>query len=260
MNEREMDEVAVHSQRHWERMVAEGNGFTIPWLDLNVHTVRDYATGDVTSPAEPLFQMFPRIVLSEVSGKDVLCLASGGGQQSAVFGLLGARVTVVDLSAGQLNGDQQAATKYGYDVKTVHADMRDLSSLAEDSFDLVYQGPSMSYVPDVREVYAQVARVLRGGGMYRVDFTNPANHFMEWDGDGYRITEPYARRSYGYEDGTTDFRHYFSDIFNGLIAAGFVVEQVDDHPWMAPDPAARAGSWKHEMAYNVAIVIVARRV
>jgi len=40
----------------------------------------------------------------------VLCLASGGEQQSAIFGLLGADVTVLDLCAQQLAGDRQVPT------------------------------------------------------------------------------------------------------------------------------------------------------
>ena len=83
--------------------------------------------------------MYPPESLLGVKGKDVLCLASGGGQQSAVFGLLGANVTVVDLSQGQLDGDKTAAKHYGYSIQTVQADMRDLSCLSSDSFDLVHQ-------------------------------------------------------------------------------------------------------------------------
>lgn len=40
--------------------------------------------------------IYPAGLLADIDGKDVLCLASGGGQQSAVFSLLGAKVTVVD--------------------------------------------------------------------------------------------------------------------------------------------------------------------
>ena len=46
----------------------------------------------------------PYGVLKEVAGKDVLCLASGGGQQSAAFGVLGARVTVFEDRDGTLTG------------------------------------------------------------------------------------------------------------------------------------------------------------
>jgi hypothetical protein len=44
---------------------------------------------------------------------------------------------------------------------------------------VVYQAPSMAYIPDVGRVYAEVARVLRTGGYYRVAHTNPAIEFIE---------------------------------------------------------------------------------
>jgi 2-polyprenyl-3-methyl-5-hydroxy-6-metoxy-1,4-benzoquinol methylase len=48
-----------------------------------------------------------------VKGKDVLCLASSGGQQSAAFGVLGANVTVFDLSENMLKKDVATAKHYG---------------------------------------------------------------------------------------------------------------------------------------------------
>ena len=157
------DEIGSVNERHWERMVKEGCGFTRPWLDLDRALVRQYAQGQLDPVPAPLIEMYPANVLADVEGKDVLCLASGGGQQSAVFGLLGARVTVVDLAEGQLEADRTAAAYYGYEVTTIRADMRDLSCIGDESFSMVYQAPSMAYVPDVRQVYAEVARVLRAG-------------------------------------------------------------------------------------------------
>ena len=168
---REKDEVAIANERHWERMVEEGCGYTIPCLDLDLDTILRYVKGELDPVPERLSVMTPRNILTDVDDKDVLCLASGGGQQSAVFGLLGARVTVVDLAQGQLAGDREAAAHYGYEVTTIQADMRDPSCLDDESFDLVFQATSMGYVPHVREVYSQVARVLRSGGLYRTVIT-----------------------------------------------------------------------------------------
>jgi 2-polyprenyl-3-methyl-5-hydroxy-6-metoxy-1,4-benzoquinol methylase len=83
----------------WEKMVKEGCGFTRPWLNLDKNEIQQYIHNPQGTLNEQLGTIFPVNILSNVSGKDVLCLASGGGQQSAVFSLLGARVTVVDLSA-----------------------------------------------------------------------------------------------------------------------------------------------------------------
>jgi len=200
------DQIAVTNRRFWEKMVREGCGYTIPWLDLDISLLRRYAEGKLKCLPEPLTCMFPSSLLANVDGKDVLCLASGGGQQSAVFGLLGADVTVVDLTEGQLVGDRKAAAHYGYDVTVFQADMRDLAGLVDDSFDVVFQGPSIAYVPDVREVYYEVSRVLRSGGLYRVSVGNPATTLVEWNGEAYWISQPYSQKINRRKDGAIEFR------------------------------------------------------
>jgi len=230
-------------------MVEERCGFTIPWLDLDVELLRRYAEGRLDPVPEPLSCIYPPSVLLDVADRDVLCLALGGGQQSAVFGLLGACVTVVDLAEGQLEGDRRAAAHYGYEVTTIHADMRDLSCLAAESFDLIY-GTGLTYIPDLRDVYAGVARASRTGGVFRADFGQPASHFVDWDGQAYRVAKPYAERIDRREDGAIEHRHHMDDIFNGLIEAGYAIQGVYEEPHASqPAPDAPAGSWTHHQAY-----------
>lgn len=257
---REKDEVAITNEKHWERMVKEECGYTIPWLDLDPDVIRRYARGELDPAPEPLDGMTPCNVLADVEGKDVLCLSAGGGQQSAVFGLLHARVTVVDLAQGQLEGDQKAAAHYGYEVTTVHTDMRDLSSLDDESFDLVY-GTAICYVPDIQQVYSEVARVLRQHGMFRVDFGQPAVHCMAWNGDGYQVTRPYYEKIDPRENGAIEFRHHMDDIFNGLLDVGLSIRQVVDLSRnRKPEPQAVPGSWAHEERYvGGSFVIVAAK-
>ena len=254
------DDIAAINKRHWEKMVKEGCGYTTPWLDLTVALIHQYARGRLDSVPNSLLVMYPPSVLLDVEGKDVLCLAEGGGQQSAVFGLLGAHVTVVELAEGQLEGDRKAAAHYGYEVITIQGDMRDLSCIAGKSFDLVY-ATGMCYIPDVREVYSEVARVLRTGGVYRVDFGNPVTQFVEWDGEVYRITKPYAEKIDRREDGAIEFRHYLSDIFNGLLIEGFSIQQVWDAPhYLRQNPQDRPGSWTHQQTYVAGeFIIVAKK-
>ena len=133
-------------------MVAEKCGFTRPWFDLTKKDILRYRA-DALNNHEQLQNMFPADILSDVEGKDVLCLASGGGQQSAVFGLLGAQVTVVDFSEKQLDGDRKAAAHYGYEVTTIQTDMRDLSGSADGCLPGALHG-----------LYPRCGGSLRGGG------------------------------------------------------------------------------------------------
>src|SRR6478609_9611947 len=107
-----VDGVAAYNQERWEALARARALFTRPWLDLDAAQARQ--------------RLDPWGYLGDVRDTAVLCLAGGGGQQSAAFGLMGARVTVVDLSDGQLARDHEAAAHHGYEVATVQGDMRDL--------------------------------------------------------------------------------------------------------------------------------------
>ena len=78
---------ATTNKEWWEKMAKEDCGFTKPWLDLDVKILQKLANGDLKNPPEPLNDIYPISIFSDVKRKDVLCLASGGGQQSAVFAL-----------------------------------------------------------------------------------------------------------------------------------------------------------------------------
>lgn len=247
-------------------MVDEGIGFTKPWLDLDVDLVKKYAQGKLEKAVVPLNDIYPVSVLNNVKGKDVLCLASGGGQQSAVFGILGARVAVLDISDGQLKGDKKAAKHYGYEVRTVQGDMGDLSAFGDNSFDVVYQAPSMGYVPDLKLVYSEVARVTRKGGLYRADAQNPVSQFIDedsWDGKGYRISVPYSVKEKVRADDKEvyEYRHYLDETFNGLIESGFAIKQVVEAPSdLYQEGEPEPGGWLHSLLFVPGIfAILAKR-
>jgi ubiquinone/menaquinone biosynthesis C-methylase UbiE len=257
-----MDEIARRNQEHWEDLVRKGFIYTKPWLDLDPGLVRDFAAGRIESMPAPYAYLYPREVFADSEGKDVLCLATGGGQQSAAFGVLGARVTVLDLADAQLEGDRRAAERLGYEVRTVRGDMRDLSAFADLSFDIVYQAISIVFVPSVLEVYGEVHRVLRPGGLYRVGHCNPAVQAVEqtsWDGEAYMLKGPYRERVI--EDGESkEFRHYFSEIFNHLIIAGFEIRGVWEDPRHLAESGSDPGSDDHclECVQNL-FAILARK-
>ena len=77
------DEVAVANQKLWEDEVRKECGYTIPWLDLDISTLHQYIDGEHEFVPDSFTCMYPASILAGVAGKDVLCLASGGGQQSA---------------------------------------------------------------------------------------------------------------------------------------------------------------------------------
>jgi SAM-dependent methyltransferase len=258
------DRIAARNCQFWDGLVRDGNIYTRPWLNLDVEMLRAFAAGDIEMLPEPYAYTYPQLVFKNTAGKKVLCLATGGGQQSAVFGLLDADVTVLDLSEGQLASDRKAAGHYGYTVNLIQGDMRNLSAFPDAAFDLIYQAISLVFVPDLREVYSGVARVLREGGLYRLGVCNPATQVVEetsWDGAGYRILVPYARGKIE-DDGVFEFRHLLSDTFNGLVEAGLTIRGVWEDPrHFANHTGADPGTREHMLGFvGQYFAIVAERI
>jgi 2-polyprenyl-3-methyl-5-hydroxy-6-metoxy-1,4-benzoquinol methylase len=236
-------------------MLAEAKAlFTRPWLSLTAESARERVD------AEGL--------LGELSGKDVLCLAGGGGQQSAAFALLGANVTVTDLSEAQLERDRVAAEHYGLPVTIVQSDMRDLTAFGSAAFDIVFQPHSLGFVPDARVVFVQVARVLRPGGIYFFSIANPFYAGLseaDWNGEGYVLKLPYQDGAefvtrdweWVYPAGTLaedrpppcrEYRQTLSRLLNGLVEQGFSLLRVSDTMDLNADLSAEPGTWDHRNA------------
>lgn len=149
------------NKHDWEIDVLKKSDYTILWLDLDPKIYKDYADGKINTLPDSFFDESKHRILKNAKGKKVLCLASGGGQQTAVFGLLGADVTSFDMTEGQLDADRKAADHYGYDIKTIQGDMSDLSCFDDETFDIVFQAISIVFAPDVRVVYKGVHRILK---------------------------------------------------------------------------------------------------
>jgi SAM-dependent methyltransferase len=246
-----MDEIARYNIDRWHSLAQANALFTRLRLDLTPDSAR--ATYD------------PENRLGDLHGKDVLCLAGGGGQQSAAFALLGANVTVFDLSEDQLERDRQAAAHYKLSFTTVQGDMRDLSHFDAASFDVVWQPYSLNCVPDARQVFREVARVLRPGGLYHFNCANPFVCGLvetDWNGEGYPLSRPYidgAKLTYADAPWVhaasepiappVEYRHSLSTLVIGLIEHGFVLRHLSDSAGFHPDAAAAPGTWDHFTAH-----------
>lgn len=242
------DDIARRYLEVFREEIASGKtGANTPWLGLDAEAYGAYGRGERPTLPGPTYTDGPgvRLMMQGVRGKNVLCLAGGGGQQSAVYGLLGANVTVFDLTPEQLEADERAADHYGYSVETIQGDMRDMSALPAAHFDRIHQPISTLFIPDLRELYAGVARVLKPGGLYHSQYAVPLLYMaaaQPWDGQAYtlRIAQPYVRGAIlETEDGEmnfsegvsfSEFHHLLSDIINGQVAEGLAISGVWENP------------------------------
>ena len=185
------------------------------------------------TPTKPV----PGAWFPNLRGCDVLCLASGGGQQRPILAAAGANVTVFDNSSKQLAQDRFVAERDGIEIATVEGDMADLSAFPDASFDLIIHPVSNCFAPAVRPVWAESFRVLRPGGALLSGFNNPARYLFDWElyeqgilevkyalpySDAVRLSEEEKRQCL--EGGEfLEFSHTLEDQIGGQIDAGFLI-------------------------------------
>ena len=242
-----MDPVA-HNREAWDREVESGNEWTMP---VSPEVIAKARAGD-WSVVLIGYQPTPRDWFpADLTGVDILCLASGGGQQGPVLAAAGATVTVFDNSPKQLQRDESVAARDGLTLRTELGDMRDLSAFAGASFDVVFNPVSNVFCPELQPVWREASRVLRPGGLLLTGFMNPDLFIFDieaLDGRGEFLVRhriPYStlelseeERLGRYGDGPIEYSHRLTAQIGGQLAAGFVLTHFVEAPHHADATSA----------------------
>ena len=167
--------ILAHNRAAWDQKVEEQDRWTLPVTKDVIERARRGEFELLLTPTKPV----PMSWFPELKGTRTLCLASGGGQQGPLLAACGAVVTVFDNSPRQLAQDRFVAERERLDIETIEGDMADLSGVAVESFDLIVHPCSNCFVPEVRPVWRECARVLRGRGVLLTGFTNPVRYLFD---------------------------------------------------------------------------------
>ena len=138
-------DIRQHNEIAWDKEVERGNKWTIA---VSSKTVEKARNGEYKLLLTP-FKEVPKEWIGNVENKNVLCLASGGGQQGPIFAALKANVVVFDNSSNQLDKDKMVANRENLDIKLEQGDMRDLSRFENESFDLIFHPVSNCFINEV---------------------------------------------------------------------------------------------------------------
>lgn len=234
-------DVRKYNRSAWDKAAERGNEWTLP---VSAEVIAAARRGDweiLLTETKPV----PRQWFPDLKGKEVLCLASGGGQQAPILAAAGARrVTVLDNSPKQLERDRAVAGRDDLPLVAIEGDMADLSLFEDESFDLVFHPCSNLFVADVRPVWTEAFRVLRRGGVMLAGFVNPIiylfdHQLMERGLLEVRYALPYSdmqslteeERAPLVERGDPlEFGHTLADQIGGQTDSGFVITDFyEDH-------------------------------
>jgi SAM-dependent methyltransferase len=242
----------MHNARAWDRLAGQGAALARPAVDAAFGDPRGWLA--CAAGNEGGRSWLPESLV----GLEVLCLAAGGGKHGPLYAAAGARACVVDLSAAMLELDRQVARERGIDVELVQTSMDDLGMFATGRFDLVVHPVSTCYLPDVRGVFAEVARVTKPGGLYVSQHKAPVSlqATIELGANGrYELVHPLsddgplppAAPSRLREPGTHEFIHSLTALCGGICRAGFTIEDIGEPDHTAA--AAPPGSFAHRAAF-----------
>jgi SAM-dependent methyltransferase len=245
-------DILFHNRAAWDRKVEQQDRWTRPVTKEVIERARRGEFELLLTPTKPV----PMSWFPELKGTRTLCLASGGGQQGPLLAASGAVVTVFDNSPKQLSQDRFVVEREGLTIETVEGDMVNLSAFAAESFDLIVHPCSNCFVPDVRPVWRECARVLRRGGVLLAGFTNPVRYLF--DDERVQNGSLEVRHSIPYSDliGLSDgdrrrlvldqmqpleFGHTLADQIDGqldagLLLSGFYEDRFSEHE---QDPLSR---------------------
>jgi len=230
-----MMDILNYNSKAWDALGEQGDKWTIP-ADSN--TIAEARKGNwsiqLTSVKPTPRDWFP----DDLNGLNILCLASGGGQQGPVLAAAGANVTVFDNSERQLAQDSLVAERENLDITVVQGDMAELGCFEDASFDLIFNPVSNVFAENVIPVWQESARVLKTGGTLLSGFINPFGFVFDLeDYENGKLTVrhkiPYAdirdlpedqlRKLLTDDNKPVCFGHTLHDLIQGQIDAGLAI-------------------------------------
>lgn len=176
------------------------------------------------TPTKPV----PHAWFGQMQGKEILGLASGGGQQIPIFTALGAKCTVLDYSAAQCESEGMVSRREGYDVRIYRADMTKPLPFPDESFDLIFHPVSNCYVEKVEPIFRECFRVLKPGGVLLCGLDNGMNFIFDETETTLTyhlpfnpLQDPALFQQCMERDDGVQFSHTMEEQLGGQLKAGF---------------------------------------
>lgn len=225
----------IDNQTAWDSISKSNNPYTGGLTDKDINKAKK---------GEPEIKVtdtkrVPKNWLGDLFDKPILCLAGGGGQQAPLLAAAGAKVTLLDISNGQLDQDRIAAKRWKLKIDILQGEMSDLSRFDDSQFALIIQPISNQFIPDLTKLWDECFRVLSHQGSLISGFMNPHQYLFDlplldtkglikvsnrlpFRGD-IDLAEDKKAKYFGTQ-GMVEFSHSLEAQLGGQILAGFYID------------------------------------
>jgi len=185
--------------------------------------------------------------IGEVSGKTLLHLQCHIGTDTLSWARQGAIVTGVDFSPESLAHARRLGQELGLAATFVQSSVYDLRDALDGQFDIVYTSRGvLCWLRDLNEWARVIAHFLKPGGIFYIMETHPISYIFEETQPGvlaianryFHQAKPtlwdepypdYADGDYIPQHPSYEWEWSLSDIFNGLLKAGLVIESYNEY-------------------------------
>jgi len=200
-------------------------------------------------------------LLGDLSGRTVLDVGCGGGQNSVALARSGAkRVVALDPSAAQIAFAKGLAEDAGVKIDFREAGAEALARIS-GAFDVIVSFYALMYVVDLEGVFREIHRLLNPGGRFVISADHPVRIAGQWQDDVF-ILEDYNTpgwRSWIYDFPEQDvsapmhrFHRRMQDWITPLLAADLRLDGLlEPTPVDPPDTFGRVSRHGLDSPLNV---------
>jgi SAM-dependent methyltransferase len=192
--------------------------------------------------------------IGDVKDKKIANLLGSNGRKAVPLALLGADVTIVDISAENQRYALELAQAAKVDITYIVADFLELDiSKMQSYFDLTYlEGGILHYFSDLYVLSSKIYEILKFGGKLVLNDFHPFKNILNikdiwaWDNNKLEITGDYFDSAL--KSGSVAYKKYFpeaeqnafpdcllrywtmGEIISSFAAVGFVIEKLVEIP------------------------------
>ena len=245
---RELNYQASRNKAAWEYQAYEF------WVQSN-GTPDQVARDMLDNPTRWLRRHLP--VLGDVNGRRILHPLGSNGRKGIPLAILGAEVTIIDISEENKRYAQDVARAAGVDIEYIAADYGEYEDLSrEESYDIAYlEGGVLHYFEDIANMFRKTHRLLKCGGRLILDDFHPFRKLAKdfpTEGDYFDTSlhegpVAYAGTLEGVDPSTMPqclLRHWtLGEVVTAIATAGLRIEEMTER--------ARAGDPKVPSDYVI---------